>query len=208
MGNASIPLGRRNWVFFAQQLVLWGQSSGCIHRFLHWKGKEVISGRYFKYQMCRNSFFLPSSTCISYYLSDLPLASEASVSWGQSPSHSTWVVCFINYFQGLSLLFFSVKYIYSVFGLIAFGMDSEWYMTQQDGCITGHLYKEFIFVSLVPQPMLRSCSKPTVAFGCFFQNVFMHTISDILLVRKEKWKSEIATDKSPEEHSVWNLTFL
>lgn len=95
-----------------------------------------------------------------------------------------------------------MKYIYRVFGLIACGMDSEWYVTQQDGCIIGHLYKELMFVSLVPQPTLGSWSKPIVAFGCFFQNVFMHAVSDILLVKKEKWKSEIATDKSPEEHSV------
>lgn len=168
MGNASIPLSRRNWVFFAQQLVLWGQSSGYICGSLHCNVQKL--------------FYCLVIDC--FLLSGLPLASETSVFWGLSPSHSSWVVCFINCFHDLHI-FLSVKYIYSAFGLIAFGSDSEWYVTQQDGCIIGHLYKELMFVSLVSQLTMGSYSKPIVAFGCFFQNAFMHTISDILLVKKK-----------------------
>lgn len=42
MGNASIPLGRRNRVFFTQQLDLWGQTSGCIHESLHWNVQKLF----------------------------------------------------------------------------------------------------------------------------------------------------------------------
>lgn len=42
MGNASIPLGRRNRVFFAQQLFSWGQSSGCIRGSLYRNVKKLF----------------------------------------------------------------------------------------------------------------------------------------------------------------------
>lgn len=64
-----------------------------------------------------------------------------------------------------------------------------------------------MFVSLALQSVLGSSSKPFLAFVYFFQNVLMHKISEILLVKKKKLKSEIPTDKSLEEHSVWKLTF-
>lgn len=60
-----------------------------------------------------------------------------------------------------------------------------------------------MFVSLVLQSVLGSWSKPFLAFVYFFQNALMHKISEILLVKKKKLKSEIPTDKSLEEHSVW-----
>lgn len=126
VGNASISLGRGNWGCLHSSWLFGAVFYWCSHGFLHWKGKEVIAGRYFKWNIkCAVTLLLPNSPCFSHCLSDLPLAWEASVFWGAAGLFA-WLTIFKTYLFSFFFFLCNMFTVYLAWLPLALTLQGAW----------------------------------------------------------------------------------
>lgn len=101
----------------------------CIHGFLHWKGKEVIAGRYFKWNIkCAVTLLLPNSPRFSCQISpwlEKRVSSEVSLHHAAAGLF-VWLTIFKNYIFFFFFFLWNMFTVYLALLPLALVLNGTW----------------------------------------------------------------------------------